>query len=189
MKKIKVENYNPKWAHAFNELKDAYLKHIREDLRIEHVGSTSVPGLAAKPILDIDIVVKTKAEVIDLIVALEELGYIHEGNLGIEGRETFKRSLTDVPLMYEHHSKWVQHHLYVCLEDSLALKNHLALREYLKANDDAVREYTELKLALAHQYPHDMDNYCKEKTPFITRILKACDFSEEEIKIITTANV
>ena len=188
MKKIKVEQYNPKWSHAFNELKDAFHKHINPNLRIEHVGSTSVPGMAGKSIIDIDIVVKTKGEVLDLISALENLGYIYEGNLGIEGREVFKRSLQGVPLLYEHHTKWFQHHLYVCLEDSLALKNHLALREYLMAHEDAVKEYSELKLALAHQYPHDLNRYCSEKTPLITRILNACDFSDEEIAEITAAN-
>lgn len=188
MKKIVVEAYNPKWAHAFNDLRDAYLSHIDETLIIEHVGSTSVPGLAAKPIIDIDIVVKTQAEVKVLIGALEELGYIHQGNLGIEGREAFKRSLKDVPLMYEHHSKWAPHHLYVCLEDSLAYKNHIALREYLMAHGDAVKEYSELKFALAHKYPHDIDAYIAEKTPFITRVLKASGFSDQEIDAITKVN-
>lgn len=188
MKKIKVEPYNPKWTHAFNELKTAYFEHINSDLRIEHIGSTAIPGLSAKPIIDIDIVVKTKGEVLSLIVALEELGYIHQGNLGVEGREAFKRSLTDVPLLYEHHSKWFQHHLYVCLEDSLAFRNHIALKAYLMENDEAVKEYSALKEALAHQYPHDTDSYCRGKTPIITRILRACDFTEAEIENIVTAN-
>ncbi len=188
MKKIKIEQYNPKWSHAFNELKDAYHSRINPNLRIEHIGSTSVPGLAAKAIIDIDIVVKTKGEVLDLIGTLENLGYIYEGNLGIEGREVFRRSLQDVPLLYEHHSKWFQHHLYVCLEDSLAFRNHMALKNYLMAHEDAVKEYSELKFALAHQYPHDIDRYCSEKTPFITRILKACDFTDKEIAKITTEN-
>jgi GrpB-like predicted nucleotidyltransferase (UPF0157 family) len=189
MKKIVVEEYNSKWAHAFNELKHAYLTHLEGNLRIEHVGSTSVPGLAAKDIIDIDIVVKHKGEVTSLIGQLEELGYIHQGDLGIEGREAFKRSLVEAPLMYEHHSKWHPHHLYVCLEDSLAFKNHMALKDYLMAHEDAVKEYSELKMALAHKYPHDIDRYCSEKTPFITRILKACGFSEDQIAEITKANV
>jgi len=188
MKKIVVENYNPKWAHAFNELKSAYETHIDMDLRIEHVGSTSIPGLAAKPIIDIDIVVKTKEEIIKLIEALEELGYIHQGDLGIPGREAFKRSIKDVPLMYEHHSKWPPHHLYVCLEDSLAYKNHVALKSYLMTHEDAVKEYSELKFALAHKYPHDIDSYISGKTPFITRILSACEFTAEELDEITKVN-
>lgn len=189
MKKIVVEAYNPKWAHAFNELKAAYLKHLDDSLRIEHVGSTSVPGLAAKPIIDIDIVVKHKGDITSLIGKLEELGYIHQGDMGIEGREAFKRSLEETPLMYEHHSKWFSHHLYVCLEDSLAFKNHMALKNYLMAHEDAVKEYSELKFALAHKYPYDIDKYISDKTPFITRILKACDFDGDEIDSITQANV
>jgi GrpB-like predicted nucleotidyltransferase (UPF0157 family) len=189
MKKVKIESYNPKWAHAFNALKEAYLKHLDPTLRIEHVGSTAVPGLSAKPIIDIDIVVKHKADVIDLISKLEELGYIHEGDLGIEGREAFKRSIKEAPLMYEHHSKWFAHHLYVCLEDSLAFKNHIALRTYLMAHGDAVKEYSELKVALSHKYPSDIDQYCEGKTPFITRILKASGFLVEELEEITKANL
>lgn len=189
MKKIVVEDYNPKWAHAFNELKKAYLSHIDEKLRVEHVGSTAIPGLAAKPIIDIDIVVKHPAEVLDLIGQLETLGYIHEGNYGVPGREVFKRSLKDVPLLKEHHSKWFPHHLYVVLEGSLAYKNHSALKNYLMAHADAVEEYGALKKALSHKYPHDIDTYIAEKTPLITRILKACDFTDEEIKEITDINV
>lgn len=188
MKKIVVEDYNPKWAHAFVALKEAYLKHLDPSLRIEHVGSTAVPGLAAKPIIDIDIVVKQKGEVLSLIGQLEELGYIHEGDLGVPGREAFKRSINDVPLLYEHHSKWFAHHLYVVLEDSLAFRNHLALREYLMAHGDAVQEYSELKKALAHKYPHDIDKYIEEKTPFITRVLKVSGFSQAEIDSITKVN-
>lgn len=188
MKKIVVKDYDPKWAHAFNELKKAYLEHLDEKLQVEHVGSTSVPGLAAKPIIDIDIVVKTKGEVLNLISKLEELGYIHQGDLGVPGREAFKRSLNDVPLLKEHHSKWFAHHLYVVLEDSLAYRNHMALKNYLMGDGDAVREYSELKQALAHKYPHDIDRYIEEKTPFIVRILKASGFTQEEIDTITKIN-
>ncbi|MBN2796917.1 MAG: GrpB family protein [Clostridia bacterium] len=188
MKKIKVEDYNPKWAHGFNEIRDALWHHVSPELRIEHVGSTSIPGLSAKPIIDIDIVVKHKADVLDLITKLEDLGYIHQGDLGVPGREAFKRSINEVPLLKEHHSKWMPHHLYVVLEDSLAFKNHMHLKEYLMANDDAVEEYGELKKALSHKYPHDMDMYIQEKTPFIIRVLKASGLSEEELKEITKVN-
>jgi GrpB-like predicted nucleotidyltransferase (UPF0157 family) len=188
MKKIVVEDYNPKWAHAFVELRDAYLKHVDEDLNVVHVGSTSVPGLAAKPIIDIDIVVKHKGEVLDLIPKLEELGYIHQGDLGVPGRDAFRRSLNDVPLLREHHSKWFAHHLYVVLEDSLAYRNHIALKDFLMAHGDAVQEYSELKKALAHKYPHDIDMYIHDKTPFITRVLRSCNFTEEEIQAITKVN-
>lgn len=188
MKKIKIEDYNPKWAHAFNELKKALQEHVSKTLVIEHVGSTSVPGLAAKPIIDIDIIVKSKKDVTKLIDSLEALGYIYKGDMGIEGREVFLRSINDVPLLKEHHSKWFAHHLYVCIEGSLPLRNHLALREYLMAHEEAVIEYGELKKALAHKYPHDMDKYIEEKTPFITRILKSEGFSEEDIKQVEKDN-
>ncbi len=188
MRKIKVEDYDPKWAQAFEDLKKAYLEHIRKDLIVEHVGSTSVPGLAAKAIIDIDIIVKSEKEVKELIEALEDLGYYHQGNLGIEGREAFKRAIKEVPLLTEHHSKWYPHHLYVCLENSVGLKNHLAIRDYLLKNEEAVKEYSELKKELAHKYPHDIDSYISEKTPFLTKILEAAGLSDKEIKEVTDSN-
>ena len=189
MKKIVVESYNPKWAHGFHELKDAYLTHIKSDLRVEHVGSTAVPGLSARPILDIDIVVKTEKEAKDLVEALEELGYIYDEDKDIKGVEVFVRSLNDVPLMYEHHSKWLPHHLFVCLEDSLAYRNHVAVKDYLMKHEEAIEEYNALKVALSHKYPHDIEKYIHEKTPFITRILSVCEFTPEEIDEISKSTV
>lgn len=182
MKKIKIEEYDPKWAHGFNELKKAYLEHIREDLIIEHIGSTSVPGLSANPIIDIDIIIKSKKEFNIMKEKLEDLGYEYKGNLGVEGREVFHRLIRNVPLLKEHHSKWYPHHLFVCYEGSLVLKSHLKFKEYLMSHEDTVNEYSELKIALAHKYVHDIEGYASEKKAFIDRILKLLDFTDEELK-------
>lgn len=91
MRTIIVEKYNPDWKNEFEKAKKAYSDLLNDiDVEILHVGSTSVEGLWAKPILDIDIVVKdtrTSQKVIDI---LESVGYKHVGNLGIEGREVMK---------------------------------------------------------------------------------------------------
>ena len=189
MKKIVVESYNPKWVHGFHELKEAYLTHIRPDLKIEHIGGTSIPGAFARPILDIDIVVQTEGEAKTLIGALGELGYIYEDDHHIKGMWFFRRSLQDVPLMYEHHSKWLSHHLFVCLENSLAHRYHMAIKSYLMNHEEAIEEYNALKLALSHKYPHDKDKYLHEKTPFIARILSVCEFTSEEIEEISKSMV
>ena len=87
-KNVVVENYNPIWAEHFNQLKDAIWPSINDtSAAIEHVGSTSVVGLAAKPIIDIDIVVDSLDVLPIIIERLRPLGYEHRGNLGIEGRE------------------------------------------------------------------------------------------------------
>ncbi len=128
-------------------------------LAIEHVGSTSVPGLAAKPIIDIDAVIPSPTEMPAAIDRLAALGYVHSGNLGIAGREAFE-SPAALPA----------HHLYVCLKGGSALRNHLAVRDYLRRNPAAAAAYGRLKIQLAEQFPYDIESYLAAKTDFLTTI-------------------
>ena len=160
LRTIEVVEYDPAWAEAFQTYA-AKLRTALGDLAmsIEHVGSTSVPGLAAKPIIDMDIVISSRLVLEQAIEKLAELNYVHEGNLGIPGREAFM---------------WPQgerHHLYVCSVDTPNLHNHLVFRDYLKAHPKAVSAYSELKKKLAKQYRNDMDAYGQAKTEFIQNIL------------------
>ena len=119
-KHVVVFPYDENWKQDFIDIKTELSQALGElAISIEHVGSTSVEGLAAKPIIDIDVVVK-KEKINDAISALKNISYIHEGNLGISGREAFA---------YEGKEHLQQHHLYVCPEDSLELKRHLAFRD------------------------------------------------------------
>ncbi|ERJ12129.1 GrpB family protein [Haloplasma contractile] len=184
---IVVEDYNPEWEKQFNELKSVYktkLKHI--DIQIEHVGSTSVPGLAAKPIIDIDIIVENQDDVRKVINCLQVLGYEHQGDLGINGREAFKRKSEAVPYVQEYDA-WCRHHLYVCIRGIPSLENHLRLRNYLRDNENAVREYGKLKKSLAVKYPNDIDSYIEGKTSFITNILTKVGMSRH-VSDITEQN-
>ena len=117
-------------------------------------------GLAAKPIIDIDVVVKLD-NMQKVIRALECIGYIHEGNLGIEGREAFA---------YEGKEHLQTHHLYVCPEDSEELKRHLIFRDYLRAHQDVREKYGSVKLEAAKLYPDDIDKYIDNKSPIIEEI-------------------
>ena len=128
---------------------------------IEHVGSTSVQGLSAKPIIDIDVVIKDDTLLEDVVSALGEIGYQHEGNLGIVGREAFK---------YDGKKHLMKHHLYVCPEDSPELRRHIAFRDYLRAHPEAVLDYSRIKEEGAKQYPDDMERYIEHKSPFIEKI-------------------
>jgi GrpB-like predicted nucleotidyltransferase (UPF0157 family) len=110
-------------------------------IRIEHVGSTSVPGLAAKPIIDMTVVVGGR-DVPLTIKRLATLGYRHRGNLGIEDREAFD-GRPDLP----------RHNLYVCPEGTIGVVNQLAVRDYLRAQSDAARHYGNLKRRLAIEFP------------------------------------
>ncbi len=188
MRTIIVEDYNPQWAEDFQELKAVYEKHLSDiDCRIIHVGSTSIEGLAAKPVIDVDIVVKTSKDRQKCLQRLEKLGYIHAGQRGIEGRESFDRKDEQVP--YDGNKKnWREHHLYVCMEGIDALTNHLKLKTYLQNHPEAIIAYSELKKKLAKKYPHDIDSYVAEKTDLIVGFLKKAGMDEEVLKSISHQN-
>lgn len=185
---IKIEDYNPQWREEFHRLKAVYLSHMSHlDVDIQHVGSTSVVGLAAKPILDIDIIVNSEQELAEVIEILGDLGYKHVGDLGINGREAFKRISKEVPYHHDDNS-WLSHHLYAGIRGSLSLENHLRFRDYLRNNPNAVSEYAHLKKKLAEKYADDIDAYIENKTAFITKILAITGISEADIEDISEQN-
>lgn len=160
-KHVVVLPYDEKWKKDFFDIKNELQQALGElAISIEHVGSTSVEGLAAKPIIDIDVIVK-KENINDAISALKSIGYIHEGDLGIPGREAFA---------YDGKEHLQQHHLYVCQEDSLELKRHIAFRNYLRMHPEAVDEYSKVKIDAATLYPENIEKYIEYKTPFIKNI-------------------
>ena len=161
-KRVVVLPYDEQWKQDFLAIKAELAAALGPlALRIEHVGSTSVPGLSAKPIIDIDVVIKDYSVLEDVVPALGKIGYQHEGDLGIAGREAFK---------YEGKEHLRKHHLYVCPEASPELKRHIAFRDHLRTHPDAVREYSAIKEAGAKKYPDDIDGYIAHKSPFIARI-------------------
>jgi GrpB-like predicted nucleotidyltransferase (UPF0157 family) len=178
MQPIIVSAHDPGWSQAFEQLRARVWPVVSDvALALEHVGSTSVPGLAAKPVIDADLVVRSAADMPVAIERLATLGYVHLGDLGIEGREAF-----------ESPAGFAEHHLYACPRDNLGLANHLAVRDYLRSHPDAVREYGELKLRLAREFPHDIDGYIAGKTGFLIGILVAAGFTCEQLDAIDRAN-
>lgn len=163
-KHVVVEPYDEAWKDDFAAIRDE-LDPVLNGLvlRIEHVGSTSVEGLSAKPVIDIDVVIGDKSILPEVISALESIGYSHEGDLGIPGREAFK---------YEGKDYLKKHHLYVCAQDAEELKRHIAFRDYLRSDPDAVAEYSRIKEEGARLYPDDIDKYIEHKSPFIESIYK-----------------
>jgi GrpB-like predicted nucleotidyltransferase (UPF0157 family) len=90
MRTIEVVDYDARWPERFERLRSEVWPVVRDvAVSVEHVGSTSVPGLAAKPVIDVSVVVPTYAEIPVVIERLATLGYVHRGNLGVEGREAF----------------------------------------------------------------------------------------------------
>lgn len=175
---IEVLDYDPRWAARFQQLHDLIWPRIKDSaLSIEHVGSTSVPGLAAKPVIDIDIVIDSQVVFPKIKDQLAQLGYTHRGNLGIPGREAFSASRSTI-----------RHHLYVCVQGNLALRNHLALRDHLRRNSGAAEAYSRLKRDLAARFPDDMDRYIEGKTEFILAILADQGITGSESEAIRAAN-
>ncbi|MEP6794242.1 MAG: GrpB family protein [Saprospiraceae bacterium] len=175
--KILIEDYSALWALTFQLLKSIYELHLNDlVIDIQHIGSTAVYGLAAKPIIDIDLIIADRNNLTSVIEKLSLLGYDHLGDLGITEREAFKRKSDKTPLDGSSRT-WHEHNLYVCPSDSISLKNHLALRDFLLTHPEKAKEYGELKKRLVSENPYDMDLYVERKTPFIIAILKDLGFS------------
>lgn len=171
-KPVIIEEYNPEWPKMFQEIQAILALTLGADaLSIEHVGSTSVPGLAAKPILDIDVVIESMKSLPTVIAKLENLGYKHQGDLGVEGREAFDRKDEYVPYSEEISLKMTQH-LYVCHRDSQELYRHITFRDALINNPELVKEYASLKKELAITFRNDRKAYTEGKSDFVQRILK-----------------
>ena len=162
-KNVIVLPYDEGWPRDFAEIEAEVRAALGElALRIEHVGSTAVPGLSAKPIIDIDAVVRNES-LGPAISALRKIGYEHRGDLGIPGREAFA---------YEGKAHLREHHLYVCPRDSPELKRHLAFRDYLRSHPEAARAYGRIKEEGAAMYPRDIGKYIEYKLPFIEKIYR-----------------
>jgi GrpB-like predicted nucleotidyltransferase (UPF0157 family) len=175
--KVVVVAYDDRWPQWFEAIR-ARIAPVLDGvaISIEHVGSTSVAGLAAKPIVDIDVVAERR-QVSKAIERLGSIGYRHQGDLGVPDREAFR------------HDCEIAHNLYVCAAESTGLRNHLVLRGALRADSALAQEYGKLKRHLAAQYPDDIDAYVRGKTAFIVRVLAASGaFSDDELRAIRSVN-
>ncbi len=157
-----ILEYQESWVHDFDNLKNILEQNIScNDINIEHIGSTSIKGLAAKPIIDIDIVYEKPESFDEIKESLVRLGYYHNGNQGIIGREVFKRKKEKE----DDHSivDSIKHHLYVCHIDSSELRRHLFFRNYLRENPKEREEYEKMKFKIAEIVNQDRKEYAKLK--------------------------
>lgn len=168
--KVTVLPYDSAWKSAFEAIKKE-IEGAAGDLilGVEHVGSTSVEGMSAKPCIDLDVVIRDASVLEAVIARLAAIGYIHEGDLGIPGREAFK--YTDKPHLQTHH-------LYVCPRDSRELHRHITFREFLKSHPEAVRQYSRVKETAAQLFPDDIDRYIAYKSPCIEELYAQCGLQE-----------
>lgn len=167
---IEVVSWTPQWAEQFERVAAdlrAALAAV-EIVAIEHVGSTSVPGLVAKPVLDIDVVVE-RDHLANAIRALVAAGYVHRGDLGLTDREAF--AAPDVA---------PRRHVYVCVAGSLQLRNHLAARDVLRSRPDLRDRYADVKRRLAADPAIDMDAYVAGKSAVLQQVLAMSDLTTAE---------
>jgi len=154
---IVVADYDSAWPALFAALRAPVTAALGDlAVAVEHVGSTAVPGLAAKPIIDLNVALRAAADLPEAITRLARLGYVHEGDKGIRGRATFAWP-----------PQATRHHLYVCAPDSAAYRQHLLFRDYLRAHPEAVVAYAALKRQLAARYRAQRDAYTQAKGPFV----------------------
>lgn len=159
---IVVAEYDSAWPRTFAMLRDRAWPLVAPFAEtIEHVGSTSVPGLAAKPVIDLDVIAPSRDAVMLAIRALASLGYRHVGDLDIPGREALREPAGDP-----------RHNLYVCARDAVPLVEHLTFRDYLRGNPAKAAEYAALKKRLAPQFD-DVNDYAEAKTDFVRACLAA----------------
>jgi GrpB-like predicted nucleotidyltransferase (UPF0157 family) len=175
---IEVVDWSAEWAEQFEEVAAVLRAALGEvaSARVEHVGSTSVPGLAAKPILDVDVIVEAP-DVAAAVAALESVGYVHRGDLGVTGREA---SQAPGP---------PRRNVYVCTAGTANVRNHLAVRDVLRTHDDLRAAYADVKRALADDPGMDIDTYIAGKSAVLQRVLEASgEFSDAELEAIRRLN-
>jgi GrpB-like predicted nucleotidyltransferase (UPF0157 family) len=175
---ITVIPYLPAWPEQFEAIKSALASDLAlytaEYISIEHVGSTSVPGLAAKPIIDIAIVIADPSKFEGIKYALtwgeRQGGYRYIGTGGVDGRWSFKL-----------HNILPQRNLYVVLQDSMSLRSYLDLRETLRVDKALRDEYGALKMELAKQEWSDVMEYATAKNGMVRKILQKAGWTHDEI--------
>jgi GrpB-like predicted nucleotidyltransferase (UPF0157 family) len=158
--KVILLPHNPKWKNFFLEEKKLLEKTIGHYIiSIEHIGSTAIPGIPAKPIIDIGVSVNDFDEAKICIKPIEELGYEYKGEHGIPRRHYFSKGNPGT------------HHLHLNEITSKDWTNQIKFRDFLRKNKLSAKEYANVKIKLAEKYPNNREAYLKGKDPFITKIL------------------
>lgn len=160
MRRVEVTPYNEQWVQMYEEEAEK-LRRIfgRQLIAIHHIGSTAVPGLDAKPIIDIMPVVRDITLVDEYNQPMRDIGYEPKGENGIPGRRYFQKGGDDRT-----------RHVHVFQVGSPQIERHLAFRDYLRAHPNEATEYGEMKRKLAREFPHDIDSYIQGKETLVKEI-------------------
>ena len=160
---ITVLNYDPEWPLKYERERKAIAEILDGNgISIYHIGSTSVPGLVAKPIIDMMAVVRSLEKVDDARGKFSELGYECLGEFGIAGRRYFRKGGDE---------RTHQIHIFQA-DDWNNIERHLAFRDYMRTHEKERTEYAKIKTALAQRFPYDIDGYCDGKDAFVREMEK-----------------
>lgn len=160
---IKVVDYNLNWSSDYQKEEHSIKTILQEELvKSFHIGSTSVPGLKAKPIIDILLVVNDIHKLDSFSKQFQDIGYEVMGEFGIAGRRYFRKG-------GNHRTHQIHAFQYNKIEE---IERHLAFRDYLRVHPEVCRQYGELKSQLAEVYPNDIEGYGDGKDDFVKSVEK-----------------
>ena len=153
-----VVDYNPEWPVMFAAEAGMIRRVLGSNcVAVHHIGSTAVPGLAAKPVIDIMPVVKSLNDVDCLASEFVKNGYEYLGEFGMAGRRYMRKGGDERT-----------HQIHIFAEkDTLNITRHLAFRDYMRVNSTVRETYAALKRSLAKEYPYDIEAYCDSKAAFV----------------------
>ena len=159
-RKVEIKEYDPQWKQEYEKEKEK-LVEIFSDIVVDihHIGSTAIPKIKAKPIIDIMVVVEDINKVDEYNEEMIELGYTPKGEFGIENRRFFPKGGNER-----------SHHVHVFPKGDPEVKKHLNFRDYLRAHPKEARQYSQLKEVLAAKYYYNIDKYIEGKNDFIQEI-------------------
>lgn len=164
---VRLFDYSDQWPHAFEQERRRIELAIGDFvLSTNHVGSTSVPGLCAKPIIDILIGLKIFEYGFQCVTPLEQIGYTFKGENGIQGRHYFQKG---EPCTF---------HIHMFEQNSDQWHAHILFADYLRRNPERKQQYVELKRVLAQAYPHDRVKYTNRKSEFIQETMRLASFTK-----------
>src|SRR5690349_20826924 len=160
---IEIVDYDPEWPSRFVRERTQLLSVLIEAVDIQHIGSTAVPGLAARPVVDILVVVPQLGPPEDYLDRLAVLSYQH------------RRAKHDRVRLFFWKVTPRTHHIHLVTAGSVEHRQHLRFRDYLRAHPTAARQYAALKRELAARFGADRDGYALAKSPFIQACMTAAD--------------
>ncbi len=160
-RKIEVVPYNPDWPRLYSAEAERIAAALGGEMTaIHHIGSTAIPGIKAKPVLDFLVAVPRIERVDELNDSMVVLGYEPRGEYGIPGRRFF----------IKHTAGMRTHHVHIFQNGNPEITRHLNFRDYLRAHPDEAQAYSRLKEELARQYPEDSHGYTEGKNEFVQEI-------------------